>query len=211
VLSWNPNLFPFRLKLHDSWPVSQGPRKDTYFVGENPQFSLLIDRPGAVATAACRNSKAKPSSSASSLTVSVWILLTRHITDTHAEEGDQGPSRIAQGPDDSRVLALHCHRGTKVIDRLVHSVQCNSAFFPVTVSLPSPHVHPPCTHHHDTCTCTLRVDAYTALRPSATSAACTLTIRMCLCASMWNLALSCQSPGTNLGPTRSVTRLCYRN
>jgi calpain-7 len=114
VLSWNPSLFPFRLKLHDSWPVSQGPRKDTYFVGENPQFSLLVDRPGAVASSACRNTKAKPSSSASSLTVSVWILLTRHVTDTRAEEGDQVSPQVAQGPDDSRMLALHCYRGTKV-------------------------------------------------------------------------------------------------
>ena len=33
MLSGNPSLFSFHTVLHDSWPASQGPAKDTYYIG----------------------------------------------------------------------------------------------------------------------------------------------------------------------------------
>ena len=33
VLLGNPSLFSFHSVLHDSWPASQGPAKDTYYIG----------------------------------------------------------------------------------------------------------------------------------------------------------------------------------
>ena len=33
MLLGNPSLFSFHTVLHDSWPASQGPAKDTYYIG----------------------------------------------------------------------------------------------------------------------------------------------------------------------------------
>lgn len=55
-LNWNPSLFSFRYTLHAVWPFSQGPRIDSYFVGDNPQYTLSILDP--LATAASLFSKA---------------------------------------------------------------------------------------------------------------------------------------------------------
>ncbi|KAF4526491.1 hypothetical protein B566_EDAN013779 [Ephemera danica] len=66
-LNWNPGLFKYTFCLHQCvWTIlvvanhGTGPIKDAYNVGDNPQFSLEVP--------------ASPSPA------SVWILLTRHIT-----------------------------------------------------------------------------------------------------------------------------------
>ena len=60
-LSWNPVLFPHTSCLHRKWSANEGPMKDRYNLGDNPQYVLRI------------NSAAKK--------FTTWILLTRHITD----------------------------------------------------------------------------------------------------------------------------------
>jgi calpain-7 len=39
----NPSLFSFRWSTHALWPVSQGPRMDSYFLGANPQYCLRVE------------------------------------------------------------------------------------------------------------------------------------------------------------------------
>ncbi|XP_072028710.1 calpain-7-like [Amphiura filiformis] len=57
-LNWNPALFPHTYVLHSSWNAAEGPKKDSYNIGNNPQYRLDVKGPGAT-----------------------WILLSRHITD----------------------------------------------------------------------------------------------------------------------------------
>jgi len=59
-MNWNPSIFSFTYCIHQTWRAGTGPIKDVYNIGENPQYNLEIKAP-AQAT--------------------VWILLTRHITD----------------------------------------------------------------------------------------------------------------------------------
>ncbi|XP_045498046.1 calpain-7-like [Colias croceus] len=56
-LNWNPELFQYTYCIHQKWDAGNGPVRDAYNVGENPQFSLHVQGKGAV-----------------------WLLLTRHIT-----------------------------------------------------------------------------------------------------------------------------------
>ncbi|CAH0398502.1 unnamed protein product [Chilo suppressalis] len=56
-LNWNPELFHYTYCIHQKWDAGNGPVKDIYNIGENPQFSLHVQGKGAV-----------------------WLLLTRHIT-----------------------------------------------------------------------------------------------------------------------------------
>ncbi|XP_032218240.1 calpain-7 [Nematostella vectensis] len=59
-MNWNPRLFEYKFTYHSTWAAQEGPKKDAYNVGDNPQYRLeIIDSP-------------KPAT--------VWILLTRHIT-----------------------------------------------------------------------------------------------------------------------------------
>lgn len=58
-LNWNPNLFQYTYCTHRTWNAGTGPAKDLYNIGENPQYTLEMTKPGCA----------------------VWILLTRHITD----------------------------------------------------------------------------------------------------------------------------------
>jgi len=60
-LNWSPSLFTNSFVLHQLWRAGNGPAKDIYNIGENPQFSLEIRD--------CSNGGA------------VWLLLSRHITD----------------------------------------------------------------------------------------------------------------------------------
>ena len=55
-LNWNPSLFSFRYSLHAVWPASQGPRNDTYYVGDNPQYSLSVLDPLATANSLSKES-----------------------------------------------------------------------------------------------------------------------------------------------------------
>ncbi|XP_063536110.1 calpain-7-like [Cydia strobilella] len=56
-LNWNPDMFQYTYCIHQKWDAGNGPVKDAYNIGENPQFSLHVHGKGAV-----------------------WLLLTRHIT-----------------------------------------------------------------------------------------------------------------------------------
>ncbi|KAL7070935.1 hypothetical protein ACQ4LE_010125 [Meloidogyne hapla] len=60
-VNWNPKLFPFSYVLHSSWNAGMGPIRDLYTIGENPQYLLEVNNKHG--------------------TASVWILLTRHITE----------------------------------------------------------------------------------------------------------------------------------
>ncbi|KAK2170660.1 hypothetical protein LSH36_1g05016 [Paralvinella palmiformis] len=59
-INWQPELFPHTTCMHHTWTARDGPRKDAYNIGDNPQYKLEVKAPGPSA---------------------VWILLTRHITD----------------------------------------------------------------------------------------------------------------------------------
>ncbi|KAM4705527.1 calpain-7 isoform 2-T2 [Rhinophrynus dorsalis] len=60
-LSWNPSLFKESTCIHSTWHAKQGPVKDAYSLANNPQYRLEVQCPKGGAT--------------------VWILLSRHITD----------------------------------------------------------------------------------------------------------------------------------
>lgn len=59
-MNWNPELFKYTYCIHQTWNAGTGPVKDLYTIGQNPQFSLDVGSEGSG---------------------SVWLLLTRHITD----------------------------------------------------------------------------------------------------------------------------------
>lgn len=61
-LSWNPDLFEHRLSVHGRWLKTDGPEDDTFNVGENPQYTLVLSDK-AIANKA-----------------TVWILISRHVT-----------------------------------------------------------------------------------------------------------------------------------
>ena len=56
-MSWDPKMFRFSQKYHGRW--AQGPKKDLYSVGSNPQYVLDVD---------------------ASVDTTLWIVLSRHIT-----------------------------------------------------------------------------------------------------------------------------------
>ena len=58
-VNWNPSLFGYTYCTHDHWKAGLGPAKDLYYMGDNPQYSLVVKNGDS----------------------SVWILLTRHIMD----------------------------------------------------------------------------------------------------------------------------------
>ncbi|KXS19717.1 cysteine proteinase, partial [Gonapodya prolifera JEL478] len=60
-MNWNPELFRVRDVRHITWPMDDGPRKDNYNLGNNPQFGLETNVSNEKETA-------------------VWLLLTKHIT-----------------------------------------------------------------------------------------------------------------------------------
>ena len=61
-INWNPKLFVNRYVLHSTWKSAEGPVRDAYNLGENPQYKLQVDV----------TSNQNPV---------VWILLSRHILD----------------------------------------------------------------------------------------------------------------------------------
>ncbi|XP_078656259.1 calpain-7-like [Branchiostoma floridae x Branchiostoma belcheri] len=60
-INWNPEMFRFTTCMHDVWLAKEGPKKDLYSLGDNPQYRLEVKGPKGGAA--------------------VWVLLTRHITD----------------------------------------------------------------------------------------------------------------------------------
>lgn len=60
-INWNPSLFAHTTCIHHTWTAKEGPKKDVYNIGDNPQYKLEVK---------ATNPKA-----------AIWILLTRHITD----------------------------------------------------------------------------------------------------------------------------------
>ncbi len=62
-MNWNPALFHFIRTVHDDWPLTApGPKLDTYNLGYNPQYALVVD-----------TRKSKKGTSA------VWVQLSRHM------------------------------------------------------------------------------------------------------------------------------------
>ncbi|CAB0001595.1 unnamed protein product, partial [Nesidiocoris tenuis] len=60
-INWNPNMFTFTYTIHEEWSAGVGPAKDSFNVGENPQYRLQLSNEVTSGAA--------------------WVLLTRHITD----------------------------------------------------------------------------------------------------------------------------------
>ncbi|KAI9277707.1 hypothetical protein BC943DRAFT_332639 [Umbelopsis sp. AD052] len=68
-LNWNPELFMYRWALHIPWHCDVGPKKDTYNLGYNPQFKLVVKVPEKKTSA-------------------VWLLMSKHITVTEPKNTD---------------------------------------------------------------------------------------------------------------------------
>ncbi|XP_013402737.1 calpain-7-like, partial [Lingula anatina] len=61
-VNWNPELFGHTTCYHHTWTAKEGPKKDVYNIGDNPQYRLELK-------------SSHPTKAA------VWILMTRHIKD----------------------------------------------------------------------------------------------------------------------------------
>ena len=66
-LSWNPALFSHRIVTHNIWPCTQGPANDTFNIGENPQYIMVL------------------SDEAVAKNATVWVMLSRHVTKQEQE------------------------------------------------------------------------------------------------------------------------------
>lgn len=86
--------------MHNHWPVSLGPKNDKYFIGDNPQYSLLVDVPSAATKPIGGGSTSRGSTPTIS---SIWILLSRHVV---RKEGGAEGVEGSQGD----YLAIHVHR-----------------------------------------------------------------------------------------------------
>ena len=69
-LSWNPSLFRHSSVTHNFWPGNQGPQNDTFNIGHNPQYVLVL------------------SDEAISNSATVWVLLSRHVTKQEQDGAD---------------------------------------------------------------------------------------------------------------------------
>jgi len=69
-LNWNPSLFAYRCTIHGDWPKAIGPRNDSLNREFCPQYTMSIDVPAKKAPA------------------SVWILLSKHVTEKKEEEDE---------------------------------------------------------------------------------------------------------------------------
>lgn len=88
-LSWNPALFHHHAVTHDFWPGNQGPQNDTFNIGENPQYVLVL------------------SNEAIAKSATVWVLLSRHVT---KQEQD--------GADVDDYLTIHLLRNNEKKERM---------------------------------------------------------------------------------------------
>ena len=103
-MNWNPELFSHREAVHRHWPVSIGPKNDTYNVGYNPQYSLIVRVPPG-----------HKKGGAAQRLGSVWILLTRHIVNKDTiSERDYMTLHVYANTGGQRVYypAGALHRGT---------------------------------------------------------------------------------------------------
>ena len=88
-LSWNPKLFSFRVTTHGCWRKDQGPRFDTFNIGENPQYIMVL------------SDKAVASNS------SVWVLISRHVSKQEQE-----------GAEVNDYLTVHLMRNSSKLERI---------------------------------------------------------------------------------------------
>lgn len=88
-LSWHPGLFKFQSTTHANWPLNQGPRDDTFNMGENPQYIITF------------------SDTALTKKATLWILLSRHVTKQEQE-----------GVEATDFLTVHIHRNTSQRERV---------------------------------------------------------------------------------------------
>jgi hypothetical protein len=79
-INWNPSLFSHRTVLHQEWPVEQGPANDTYNLGYNPQYTLVVSYADVSKQAASVIHKTTAN------TPTVWVLLSRHVTTVETDD-----------------------------------------------------------------------------------------------------------------------------
>jgi calpain-7 len=79
-INWNPSLFSHRTVLHQEWPVQQGPANDTYNLGYNPQYTLVVSYANVSKQAASVIHKTTAN------TPTVWVLLSRHVTTVETDD-----------------------------------------------------------------------------------------------------------------------------
>ena len=88
-LSWNPKLFSFRLTTHNFWPKDQGPKFDTFNIGENPQYIMVLSDKALASKA------------------SIWVLISRHVSKQEQE-----------GAEVNDYLTVHLMRNSSKLERM---------------------------------------------------------------------------------------------
>ncbi len=88
-LSWNPKLFSFRITTHGFWSKDQGPKFDTFNIGENPQYIMVL------------SDKAVTNKS------SIWVLISRHVSKQEQE-----------GAEVTDYLTVHLMRNSSKKERI---------------------------------------------------------------------------------------------
>jgi calpain-7 len=88
-LSWNPKLFSYRFTTHGSWPMDQGPKFDTFNVGQNPQYIMVL------------------SDKAVSSKPTIWVLISRHVSKQEQE-----------GAEVNDYLTIHLLRNSSKLERV---------------------------------------------------------------------------------------------
>jgi calpain-7 len=84
-LSWNPALFAYRISYHDFWKESKGPKNDRYYIGDNPQYCIVVDKQ-AVRPASSKSAASATSDGVAPVSGTIWLLLSRHVTQTESKE-----------------------------------------------------------------------------------------------------------------------------
>lgn len=84
-MNWNPKLFKYKFSIHSKWQATEGPIKDSYNVGDNPQYRLTVH-----------------SGDEESI---IWILLSRHITerDDFADNKEFITVHVYKSPGSARI------------------------------------------------------------------------------------------------------------
>lgn len=99
-LNWNSALFVFRTTVHGLWPVAMGPKMDTYYVGANPQYSLIVH--GSCNSAGTSNPNG--------VGTSIWLLLSRHVVTKDIDPNSVSSEAGASLRDDDTYLTMHIYR-----------------------------------------------------------------------------------------------------